>query len=155
MLPALRGDSLEIDELVGRFRVRRRYRDLWGAVSRLTRQVLSCCLGDRGVGSLHALWQHRPREYRRKLSDTDASTVYAAFCAAWQHRPSPKGRGRTRVAEGLNHTWRSRIAGLGRRPGCGRAKADVVQRLVLTFDQHNRLCRRRIEKLGWVTPSMQ
>jgi hypothetical protein len=31
----------------------------------------------------------------------------------------------------------------------------LVPRLVLTFDQHNRLCRRRIEKLGWLKPSMQ
>jgi hypothetical protein len=59
------------------------------------------------------------------------------------------------VAEGLHHKWRSRIAGLVRRTVCVRAEADVVQRLVLTFDQHNRLCRKRIEKLGWLTPSMQ
>lgn len=113
-----------------RFRVRRRHRYLWVAVSRLTRQVLSFFLGDRSIASLHALWQHVLREYRRRLIYTDAYTVYSEFFGAWQHRPSPKGSGRTSVA-------------------------DLVQRLVLTFDQHNRLCRRRIEKLGWFTPSMQ
>jgi hypothetical protein len=81
--------------------------------------------------------------------------VDAECFAAWQHRPSPKGSGRTSVAEGLHHKWRSRIAGLVRKTVCVRAEADVVQRLVLTFDQHNRLCRKRIEKLGWLTPSMQ
>ena len=149
------GDSLEIDELVVHFQVRRRYRYLWVAVSRLTRQVLGFFLGDRGITSLHALWQQVPREYRRKLIYTDAYSVYAEFFATWQHRPSPKGSGRTSVAEGLNNKWRSRIAGLVRRTVCVRAEADVVQRLVLTFDQHNGLCRRRIEKLGWLTPSMQ
>jgi insertion element IS1 protein InsB len=140
---------------VVRFQVRRRYRSRWVAVSRLTRQVLSCFLGDRSIPSLHALGQSVPREYRRQLIDTDAYAVYAECFAAWQHRPSPKGSGRTSVAEGLHHKWRSRIAGLVRRTVCVRAEADVVQRLVLTFDQHNRLCRKRIEKLGWLTPSMQ
>jgi insertion element IS1 protein InsB len=151
----MHGDSLEIDELVVRFQVRRRYLYLWVAVSRLTRQVISFFLGDRSIGSLHALWQRVPREYRRKLIYTDAYAVYAEFFAAWQHRPSRKGSGRTSVAEGLNNKWRNRIAGLVRRTVCVRAEADVVRRLVLTFDQHNRLCRRRIEKLAWFTPSMQ
>jgi IS1 family transposase len=140
---------------VVRFRLRRHYRSLWVAVSRLTRQVLSFFLGDRSLVSLHALWQRVPSEDRRQLIYTDAYPVYAEFFAAWQHRPSPKGSGRTSVAEGLNNTWRSRIAGLVRRTVCVRAEADLVQRLVLTFDQHNRLCRRRIERLGWFTPSMQ
>jgi hypothetical protein len=59
------------------------------------------------------------------------------------------------VAEGLNNQWRSRIAGLVRRPVCVRAEADVVQRLVRTFDQHHRFCRRRMETRGWPTPSRQ
>jgi IS1 family transposase len=137
-----------------RCRVRRRYRSLWVAVSRLTRQVLSFVLGDRRITSRHVLWQRVPRECRRQLIDADEHTVYAECFATWQHRPSPKGSGRTSVAEGLNHKWRSRSAGLVRRTVCVRAEADEVQRLVLTFDQHNRLCRRRIEKLGWLTPSM-
>ncbi len=151
----MHGDSLEIDELVVRFQVRRRSRDLWVAVSRLTRQVLGFFVGNRGITSLHARWPHVPRESRRQLLDTDAYAVYAAFFAAWQHRPSRKGSGRTSVAEGLNNTWRNRIAGLVRRPVCVRAEAEVVRRLGRTFDQHNRLGRRRIEKLGWFTPSMQ
>jgi IS1 family transposase len=60
--------------LVVPFQVRRRSRDLWLAVSRLMRQVLGFCLGDRGPTSLHALWQHVPRAYRRELIDTDASS---------------------------------------------------------------------------------
>jgi IS1 family transposase len=150
----MHGDSLEIDALVVRFQVRRRSLSLWVAVSRLTRQVISVFLGDRSIGSRHALGQRVPRESRRQLIYTDAYAVSAAFFAAGQHRPSRKGSGRTRVAEGLNNKWRNRIAGLVRRTVCVRAEADVVRRLVLTFDQHHRRCRRRIEKLGWCTPSM-
>jgi IS1 family transposase len=144
-----------MDALVVRFQVRRRDRYRWVAVARLTRQGLSCCLGDRTITRWHALWQYVPRAYRRQLIDTDAYAGYAECFAAWPHRPSPKGSGRTRGAEGLHHKRRSRIAGLVRRTVCVRAEAEVVQRVVLTFDPHNRLCRKRIEKLGWLTPSMQ
>jgi len=103
------------------FQGRRRSRDLWGAVSRLTRPVLGFFLGGRGLTSLHALGQPVPRAYRRQPIDPDF--------AAWQHRPRPAGSGRTSVAEGLNNQWRSRIAGLVRRTVRVRAEADLVQRL--------------------------
>lgn len=132
-----------------RYRRRRRYRYLWSAVSRLTRQVLACCVGDRRQKSLRTLWSRVPPVYRRKLIYTDAYEVDAAFFRPWQHRPSPKGSGRTSIAEGLNNKWRNRRAGLVRRTVCTRYEVDLVRRLRLVFDQHNRLCRRRIEHLGW------
>jgi IS1 family transposase len=145
ILPAILGDSLELDALGVRYRSRRRYRDLWMAVSRLTRQVLACFLGDRSRQSLRTLWSHVPPAYRRKLIDTDAYEVYAACFRPWQHRPSPQGSWRTRVAEGLHNTWRNRLAGLVRRTVCTRYEVDLVRRLRLVFDQHHRLCRRRVE----------
>ncbi len=154
-MPALWGDSLEIDELVVRYRIKRRYRYLWIAVSRLTRQVLAFFLGDRSLKSLRTLWFHIPPAYRRKLIYTDEYEVYAQLLRPWQHRPSPKGSGRTSVAEGLNNKWRSRLSGLVRRTVCVRYEADLVRRLLLTFDQHNRLCRWRLEKLGWLIPPTQ
>ncbi len=60
-MPPLRYDSLEMDELVVRFRVKRRYRYLWIAISRLTRQVLAFVLGDRSIRSLRTLWSRVPR----------------------------------------------------------------------------------------------
>jgi insertion element IS1 protein InsB len=139
--------------LVVRYRSRGRYRYLWIAVSRLTRQVLAFVVGDRSQRSLRILWSRVPPAYRRKLIYTDAYEVYAAFFRPWQHRPSPKGSGRTSVAEGLNNKWRNRLAGLVRRTVCMRYEADLVRRLRLVFDQHNRLCRRRMEYLGWHQPS--
>jgi insertion element IS1 protein InsB len=141
--------------LVVRYRRRRRYRYLWIAVSRLTRQVLAFCVGDRSQKSLRTLWSRVPPVYRRKLIYTDEYEVYAAFFRPWQHRPSPKGSGRTSVAEGLNNKWRNRLAGLVRRTVCTRYEADLVRRLRLVFDQHNRLCHRRIEYLGWHKLSTQ
>jgi IS1 family transposase len=135
--------------LVVRSRRRRRYRYLWIAVSRLTRQVLAFVVGDRSRQSLRRLWSRVPPAYRRKLVYTDEYEVYASFFRPWQHRPSPKGSGRTSVAEGLHNKWRTRLAGLVRRTVCMRDEADLVRRLRLVFDQHNRLCRRRIEHLGW------
>lgn len=154
-MPPLRYDSLEIDELVVRFRIRRRYRYLWIAVSRLTCQVLAFFLGDRSIRSLRTLWSRIPPAYRRKLVYTDEYKVYARLLRPWQHRPSPKGSGRTSVAEGLNNKWRSRISGLVRRSVCVRYEPDLVRRLLLTFDQHNRLCRQRVEAWGWLEPSTQ
>jgi insertion element IS1 protein InsB len=141
--------------LVVRYRGKRHYRYLWVAVSRLTRQVLAFVVGDRSWQSLRTLWSRVPPAYRRKLVYTDAYEVYAAFFRPWQHRPSPKGSGRTSVAEGLNNKWRNRLAGLVRRTVGTRCEVDLVRRLRLVFDQHNHLCRRRIEHLGWHQVSTQ
>jgi insertion element IS1 protein InsB len=138
-----------------RYRSKRHYRYLWVAVSRLTRQVLAFVVGDRSWRSLRALWSRVPPAYRRKLVYTDAYKVYAAFFRPWQHRPSSKGSGRTSVVEGLNNKWRNRLAGLVRRTVGTRCEVDLVRRLRLVFDQHNRLCRRRIEHSGWHQLSMQ
>jgi insertion element IS1 protein InsB len=135
--------------LVGRDRRRRRYRDLWIAVSRLPRQGLAVFVGDRSRKRLRTLGPGVPPAYRRKLIYTAAYEVYASCFRPWQPRPSPKGSGRTSVAEGLNHKWRSRLSGLVRKTVCTRDKVDLVRRRLLVFDQHNRLCCRRVEHVGW------
>jgi IS1 family transposase len=140
--------------VVVRSRRRWRYRSLWMAVSRLTRQVLAFVVGDRSQKRLRLLWSRVPPASRRQRVDTEAYEVYAACFRPWQHRPSPKGRGRTSVAEGLHNKWRNRLAGLVRRTVCLRDEADRVRRLRLVFDQHNRLCRRRMEYVGWQKLSM-
>lgn len=66
MVPPLRYDSREIDELVVRFRVKRRYRYLWIAVWRLTRQVLAFFLRNRSLQSLRILGARVPPTYRRE-----------------------------------------------------------------------------------------
>ena len=143
------GDSLELDELVVRVGTKRRYRYLWIAVSRLSRQVLAYFIGDRSRKSLHQLWQRIPRAYRRKLVYTDEYPVYGDVLRPWQHRPSPKGSGRTSVIEGLNNKWRTRVSGLVRRTVCVQSVPDLDERLRLVFNQHNHMCHDRLMKLGW------
>jgi len=77
LLPAVAGDALEIDELVVRFRFKRRYRFLWLVVSRLTHQVLAWQVGDRSERTLQKMWFQVPAGYRRKLVYTDFYEAYA------------------------------------------------------------------------------
>ena len=124
LLPAISGDALEIDELVIRYRFKRRYRYLWLVVSRLTHQVLAWIVGDRSEKTLQRVWFEVPAAYRRKLVYTDFYEAYAKWFAPWQHRPSEKGEGKTSVIEGLNNKWRNRVSGLVRKTFWGQHRDD-------------------------------
>ena len=136
-----------MDELVIRFRFKRRYKYLWLAISRLTHQVIGFWIGDRSFGSLWSFWFSLPAEYRRKLVYSDFYQAYAKLFAAWQHRPCDKGRGKTSVVEGLNNKWRNRVSGLVRKTVCVRYLEDLARRLWIVFEAHNQLCLKRIENL--------
>lgn len=157
VLPALKGDALEIDaleidELVLRFRFQRRYRYLWLAISRLTRQVIGWCIGDRSTQSLVRLWFSLPADYRRKLVYSDFYEAYAKWFAPWQHRPSDKGSGKTSIVEGLNNKWRNRVSGLVRKTVCVRYIDDLQRRLWLVIEAHNQLRIKQIERMLKSTP---
>jgi len=147
ILPAIKGDALEIDELVIRFRFKRRYRYLWLAISRLTRQVIGWCIGDRSAQSLIRLWFSLPADYRRKLVYSDFYEAYAKWFAPWQHRPSDKGSGKTSIVEGLNNKWRNRVSGLVRKTVCLRYMDDLQRRLCLVIESHNQLRIKQIERM--------
>ena len=147
ILPAIKGDALEIDELVIRYRFKRRYRYLWIAISRLTRQVIGFTVGDRSTKSLVRLWFSLPADYRRKLVYTDFYEAYAKWFAPWQHRPCGKGSGKTSIVEGLNNKWRNRVSGLVRKTVCVRYINDLQRRLWLVIEGHNQLRIKQIEKL--------
>ena len=147
-MPAVKGDALEIDELVIRFQLKRRYRYLWLVVSRLTRQVLAWRVGDRSGKTLQKMWWQVPPAYRRKLVYTDFYEAYAKLFRAWQHRPSGKGSGQTCLVEGLNNKWRNRVSPLVRKTVCVQSLTDLENRLWMVIHQHNLLCIKRIEKLS-------
>ncbi len=151
LLPAVWGAALEIDELVVRYRCKRRYKYLWLSISRLTHQVIGFHIGGRSTKSLQRLWFSLPAGYRRKLVYTDFYEAYAKWFAPWQHRPSPKGSGKTSLVEGLNNKWRNRVSGLVRKTVCVRYLEDLERRLWLVIEQHNQLCIRKLEKLLGVT----
>ena len=152
LVTPIQNDSLEIDELVVRFGKKRRY--LWIAVSRLSRHVIAYVLGDRSHKRLRQFWQRILPPYRRKLVYTDEYAVYTHVLRRWQHRLSPKGSGRTSVIEGLNNTWRNRVAGLVRKTVCVQSLPDLEHWLQLVFTQHNQHCYQWLHKLGWTRLSM-
>ncbi len=147
LLPAVLGDALEMDELVIRFRFKRRYKYLWLAISRLTHQVIGFFIGDRSFVTLWKFWFSLPSDYRRKLVYTDFYEAYAKLFATWQHRPSGKGSGQTSLVEGLNNKWRNRVSGLVRKTVCVRSLEDLERRLWIVIETHNQLCLRNVEKL--------
>jgi IS1 family transposase len=147
LLPALKGDALELDELVIRFRFKRCYRYLWLVVSRLTHQVVAWGVGDRSEKTLQRTWFEVPASYRRKLVYTDFYEAYASFFRPWQHRPSAKGSGKTSVIEGLNNKWRNRVAGLVRKTVCVQSLDDLNKRLWIVLGAHNQFCLRQLGKI--------
>jgi len=151
ILPAVKGDALEIDELVIGFRFKRRYRYLWLVISRLTHQVLAWRVGDSSEKTLQKMWWQVPAAYRRKLVYTDFYEAYAKFFRAWQHRPCEKGSGKTSVIEGLNNKWRNRVSGLVRKTVCVRYLDNLEQRLWIVLEGHNQFCLRQLEKLCLTT----
>lgn len=136
-----------MDELVIRFRFKRRYRYLWLAISRLTRQVIGFWIGDRSCQSLWAFWFSLPADYRRKLVYTDFYEAYAKLFRAWQHRPCDKGSGHTSIVEGLNNKWRNRVSALVRKTVCVQHLQDLERRLWIVIEEHNQLCLKQLEKL--------
>lgn len=149
LLPACKGEALEIDELVIRYRFKRRYKYLWLAISRLIgdpRQVIGFWIGDRSTKSLQRLWFSLPAEYRRKLVYSDFYEAYAKWFAPWQHRPCGKGSGKTSIVEGLNNKWRNRVSGLVRKTACVQSLEDLERRLWLVLEGHNQRCLKRIER---------
>ncbi len=147
MLPACKGEALELDELVIRFRFKRRYKYLWLAISRLTHQVVGFWIGDRSFGSLWRFWFSLPSAYRRKLVYTDFYKAYAKLFAPWQHRPCAKGSGKTSLVEGLNNKWRNRVSGLVRQTVCVQSLQDLERRLWIVFQTHNQRCPTQLENL--------
>jgi IS1 family transposase len=147
ILPAVKGDAVEIDELVIRYRFKRRYLYLWLVISRFTRQVLAWRIGDRSTKTLKKLWFCVPADYRRKRVYTDFYEAYAKWFSSWQHRPCHKGSGKTSIIEGLNNKWRNRVSGLVRKTVCVQSLDDLERRLWIVLEQHNIRRIRQLEKL--------
>jgi insertion element IS1 protein InsB len=146
LLPAVSGEALEMDELVIRFRFKRRFKYLWLAISRLSHQVVGFCIGDRSFATLWKFWFALPADYRKKLVYTDFYEAYAKLFRPWQHRPCGKGSGQTSLLEGLNNKWRNRVSGLVRKTVCVQHLEDLERRLWIVLEAHNQLCLYKLKK---------
>jgi IS1 family transposase len=129
LVPQLRYDSLELDELMLRFRYKHRNRHLWLAVRRLTCRVLAYAIWDRSRRIRRWLWQRIPPASRHTAVYTDEYPVYGAVLRPWQHPPSLKGSRLMRVTEGLNNGRRTRVAHLARTTVCVQRLDDQERRL--------------------------
>jgi IS1 family transposase len=115
ILPAQRGDSLELDECWTPLMTKRPASWIWLAVSFATGQILSFSIGGRDEETGKAMLAAIPKEYGRKPVYTDGYVVYPLIVPAWRHRPCEKGSGQTNRVEGVNRILRHRVSYLVRR----------------------------------------
>ncbi len=115
VLPALRGDSIECDELWTFLGTKDNPCWLWVSWSYQTTQVLSFSLGKRDEETGAAMLGAIPSDYSRKPIYTDEYVVYPNLIAPSRHHPCPKGSGQTNIAEGGNTFLRHRVSYLVRK----------------------------------------
>ncbi len=78
MVPAKRGDKLEMDELWSFVQKKANPHWIWLVVCRRTRQVIAAAMGARDEPTCRRLWNRIPEAYRRKYVYTDFYATY--FC---------------------------------------------------------------------------
>ena len=110
MLPAQKGDILELDELWSFVFAKRNKVWLWLALCRRTRQVVAYALGDRSEATCRLLWNRIPKGYRHKRTFTDFWEAYFAVVPERHHWPVYKDEGETNHIERFNNTLRQRLA---------------------------------------------
>lgn len=108
-MPAQPQDVLELDELWGFVRHRRRgVIWLWLALSRRTRQIVAYALGPRDDATARLLWSRIPPAYRQGPLRTDCLESYHNVLPATQHRAA-YSKGPTHHIERFNNTLRQRL----------------------------------------------
>ena len=109
VVPAKRGDKLEMDELWSFVQKKANKHWIWLVVCRRTRQVVAAAMGARDEPTCRRLWNRIPEAYRGKYVYTDFYTTYFCVVPEKQHRPSEKGTGQTNKVERFNLTLRQRL----------------------------------------------
>lgn len=115
LLPAQKGDVLELDELwsfVGR---KADTCWLWVALCRRTRQIVAYTLGDRSEQGARDLRATLPKDYVCRATRSDLWAPYAAVFPARTHRSCGKEEGETNHVERWFGTLRARVGRLVRR----------------------------------------
>ena len=110
MLPAQKGDVLELDELWSYIAAKRNERWVWVALCRRTRQVVAFFVGDRSAWSAGHLHLRIPGPYACRATRSDLWRAYDEVFPWRTHRSSGKGAGETCHVERWNCTLRQRLA---------------------------------------------
>ncbi|MES2464223.1 MAG: IS1 family transposase, partial [Armatimonadota bacterium] len=108
VLPAQKGDIVEMDELWSFVRRKDQKRWIWLALCRRTRQIIAFAIGDRSEATCRILWSRLPKGYRAKRTYTDFWHAYEAVVPDWHHWPVGKDEGQTNHIERFNNTLRQR-----------------------------------------------
>ena len=109
LLPAEKGDVLELDELWSFVGCKLNARWVWIALCRQTRQIIAYFVGDRSAESAHALRERIPADYRCRATRSDWWLAYSEVFPRRTHRCTGKGAGETCHVERWNCTLRQRL----------------------------------------------
>ena len=109
LLPAQKGDVLELDELWSYVGSKANARWVWIALCRQTRQVVAYFVGDRSVDSACALRARIPPDYRCRATRSDWWLAYDEVFPQRTHRCTGKGADETCHVERWNGTLRQRL----------------------------------------------
>ena len=109
LLPAEKGDVLELDELWSFVGSKANPRWVWIALCRQSRQIVAYFVGDRSAESARALRERIPPDYRCRASRSDFWLAYEEVFPKRTHRCCDKSEGQTCYVERWNCTLRQRL----------------------------------------------
>ena len=139
LLPAEKGDVLELDELWSFVGAKARQFWLWVALCRRTRQIVAYTLGDRSQQSAADLRAALPPDYRGRATRSDLWEAYAAAFPARTHRCCGKEEGETNHVERWFGTLRARLSRLVRRAysfsKCAENHLDAIHLFITTYNR--------------------
>ena len=136
LLPAQKGDVLEIDELWSFVGSKANARWVWIALCRQTRQIVACFIGDRSARSALALRERIPSDYRCRATRSDFLLAYEEVFPRRTHRLCNKDEGETCHVERWNNTLRQRLGRFVRKT-LSFSKSDHMHELALRLFIHH------------------
>lgn len=140
LLPAEKGDVLELDELWSFVGSKANARWVWIALCRQTRQVVACFVGDRSAQSARALRERIPPDYRCRATRSDYWLAYDEVFPRRTHRCTGKGAGETCHVERFNNTLRQRLGRFVRKTlsfsKCDRMHELSLRLFIHQYNQH-------------------
>ena len=136
LLPAAKGDVLELDELWSFVGGKAHARWVWIALCRQTRQVVAYFVGDRSADSARALRERIPTDYRSRATRSDFWLAYDEVFPWRTHRLCGKGAGETCHVERWNDTLRQRLGRFVRKT-LSFSKCDRMHEVALRLFVHH------------------
>ena len=136
LLPAEKGDGLELDELWSFVGSKENARWVWIALCRQTRRVVAYLVGDRSAKSARALRGRIPPDYRCRTTRSDRWLADDEVFPRRTHRLCGKGAGQTCYVERWNNTLRQRPGRFVRKT-LSFSKCDRMQEVALRLFIHH------------------